>query len=40
MTDAGARALMLAPLLKSQSAKKGLIGAALTAVAIGLLSRK
>jgi hypothetical protein len=40
VTDAGARALMLAPLLKSQSAKKGLIGAALTAVAIGLLSRK
>lgn len=40
VAEAGTRALMLAPLLKSQSAKKGLIGAALTAVVIGLISRR
>ncbi|MBW8268389.1 phage holin family protein [Caldovatus aquaticus] len=40
VTDAGARMIMIAPLLRSQSAKKGLIGAAVTAVVIGLLSRK
>jgi hypothetical protein len=40
VADTGARAVMLAPLLRSQSAKKGLIGAALTAVVIGLLARR
>jgi hypothetical protein len=40
VTDTGARMLVLAPLLKSQTAKKGLLGAALTAVAVGLLSRR
>jgi len=40
VTDASARMMILAPLLKSQTAKKGLIGAALTAVVVGLLSRK
>jgi len=40
VTDTGARMLVLAPLLKSQTAKKGLIGAAVTALAVGLLSRR
>jgi hypothetical protein len=40
VADTGARAVMLAPLLRSQSAKKGLVGAAVTAVVIGLLSRR
>ncbi|GGG16126.1 hypothetical protein GCM10010964_00510 [Caldovatus sediminis] len=40
VTETGARMLALVPLLRSQSAKKGLIGAALTAVVIGLLSRR
>lgn len=40
VTDGAMRAAMLAPLLKSQSAKKGLIGAAVTAVVVGLLSRR
>lgn len=40
LTDGAARAAVLAPLLKAQSAKKGLIGAAVTAVAVGLLSRR
>ncbi|WP_270938351.1 hypothetical protein [Falsiroseomonas oryzae] len=38
--DGAARALVLAPLLRSQSAKKGLLGAAVTAMLIGLLSRR
>jgi hypothetical protein len=38
--DGAARAVMLAPLLRSQSAKKGLFGAALTALAVGLMSRR
>lgn len=38
--DGAARAMVLAPLLKSQTAKKGLFGAALTAVVVGLLSRR
>ncbi|MGG5809882.1 hypothetical protein [Falsiroseomonas sp. CW058] len=38
--DGAARAVVLAPLLKSQTAKKGLIGAAVTAIAVGLLSRR
>jgi len=38
--DNAARGLMLAPLLRSQSAKKGLAGAALTAAAVGLLTRR
>lgn len=40
VADTGARMVVLAPLLRSQSAKKGLIGAAVTAMVIGLLSRK
>jgi hypothetical protein len=38
--DSTARVAMLAPLLRSQSAKKGLIGAALTAALVGVLSRR
>lgn len=38
--DGAARAVVLAPLLKSQTAKKGLIGAAVTALAVGLLARR
>jgi hypothetical protein len=38
--DGAARAVVLAPLLKSQTAKKGLFGAAVTAVVIGLMSRR
>jgi hypothetical protein len=38
--DGAARAMVLAPLLKSQSMKKGLMGAALTALAVGLLARR
>ncbi len=40
VTDGAARAAMLAPLLKSQTAKKGIFGAAATALVIGLLSRR
>lgn len=40
VTDGAMRAAMLAPLLRSQSAKKGLIGAAVTAAVVGLLSRR
>jgi hypothetical protein len=40
VADGAARAAILAPLLRSQSAKKGLIGAALTAAVVGLLSRR
>ena len=38
--DTTARAAMVLPLLRSQSAKKGLIGAALTAVVVGLMTRR
>ena len=38
--DGAARLVVLAPLLKSQTAKKGLCGAALTALVVGLLSRR
>ncbi|WP_372620569.1 hypothetical protein [Falsiroseomonas sp.] len=38
--DSAARAAMLLPLLKSQGAKKGLIGAAVTALVLGILSRR
>lgn len=40
LTDGASRALVLAPLVRSQTAKKGLIGAAVTALAIGLMSRR
>lgn len=38
--DGAARAAVLAPLLRSQTAKKGMLGAALTALVVGLLSRR
>ncbi|WP_135465697.1 phage holin family protein [Crenalkalicoccus roseus] len=38
--DQTARAALLLPLLRSQSAKKGLIGAALTAAVVGLMARR
>jgi hypothetical protein len=38
--DSAARAMVLAPLLRSQNAKKGLLGAAVTALVVGLLSRR
>jgi hypothetical protein len=38
--DTTARTAMLVPLLRSQSAKKGLIGAAMTAAVVGLLARR
>ena len=38
--DTTARAAMVLPLLRSQSAKKGLIGAALTAAVVGLVARR
>ena len=38
--DTAARGMMLLPLLRSQTAKKGLIGAALTAAVVGLLTRR
>ena len=38
--DQTARAAMVLPLLRSGSAKKGLIGAALTAAVVGLISRR
>ena len=38
--DTTARAAMVMPLLRSQSAKKGLIGAALTAMVVGLVARR
>lgn len=38
--DQAARAMVLAPLLRSQNAKKGLFGAAVTALVVGLLSRR
>lgn len=38
--DTTARGVMLLPLLRSQSAKKGIVGAALTAAVVGLLARR
>jgi len=38
--DQATRAAMVLPLLKSQSAKKGLIGAAITAAMVGLMARR
>jgi hypothetical protein len=38
--DTASRALMLAPLLRGRSAKQGLIGAAMVAAVIGLISRR
>ena len=38
--DSAARAAMVAPLLRGQTAKKGLIGAAVTAAVIGLMTRR
>lgn len=38
--DTASRAMMLAPLLRSRSAKKGLIGAALTAVVVGFIAKR
>jgi Putative Actinobacterial Holin-X, holin superfamily III len=40
VSDTTARAAMVMPLLRSQSAKKGLVGAALTAAVVGLLARR
>jgi hypothetical protein len=40
LSDGAARVMVLAPLLKSQNAKKGLLGAAVTALVVGLLSRR
>ena len=40
VSDTTARAAMVVPLLRSQSAKKGLVGAALTAAVVGLLARR
>jgi hypothetical protein len=38
--DTASRAMMIAPLLRSQNAKKGLIGAALTAAVIGFVAKR
>jgi Putative Actinobacterial Holin-X, holin superfamily III len=38
--DTTARAAMVLPLLRSQSMKKGMIGAALTAAVVGLMARR
>jgi hypothetical protein len=38
--DGAARLAVLTPLLRSQTAKKGMLGAALTALVVGLLSRR
>lgn len=38
--DGAARALVLAPVLRGRSLKKGLIGAALTALVLGLIVRR
>lgn len=38
--DSTAQAMMLLPLVRSQTAKKGLIGAVVTALAVGLFSRR
>lgn len=38
--DGAARLAMLAPLVKGQAARKGLLGAAMTALAVGLMARR
>ncbi len=38
--DTATRGLMLLPLLRSQTAKKGMVGAALTAAVVGLLAKR
>lgn len=38
--DGAARAMVLAPLLRSQSMKKGLMGAAVAALAVGFFARR
>jgi hypothetical protein len=38
--DGAARVAVMAPLLKAQTAKKGMLGAAMTAMLVGLLSRR
>lgn len=38
--ESTARAAMLVPLLRSQTAKKGMVGAAMTAAVVGLMSRR
>ncbi len=38
--DGAARAAVLAPLLRGQTVKKGLLGAAVTALVVGLVSRR
>lgn len=38
--DQTARAAMILPLLRSSSAKKGLVGAAITAAVVGLIARR
>jgi hypothetical protein len=38
--DGAARALVLAPVLQGRSLKKGLLGAALTALVLGLIARR
>ena len=38
--DTATRGLMLLPLLRSQTAKKGVVGAALTAAVVGLLAKR
>ncbi len=38
--DTAARGFMVLPLLRSQTAKKGLVGAALTAAVVGLLTKR
>ena len=40
MGDGAARALVLAPVLHGRSLKKGLLGAALTALVLGLIARR
>jgi hypothetical protein len=38
--DGAARVAVMAPLLRAQTAKKGILGAAMTAMLVGLLSRR
>ena len=40
VSDTAARAMMLAPLLRSRSAKKGLLGAAITAAIVGFIAKR
>jgi hypothetical protein len=40
LSDTAVKAAALAPLLRSQSAKKGLIGAAVTAAVVGFIARR